>query len=373
MEVIRPHRYAALVGANYMNFLLHSMMKRYLIANACISIALLLGMISAYAAAPAMHRSHMQAPLRQMLHYIDKSGVSCNARRVADYIKNGADPNGHVLNVYPLILALVKSANQCARTLIAAGARSGIVASVAHGENTALDALAGARRCDPGLLRKLVKLGANPNYPPGDYSPLQADAIAKNVKCAAALIAAGANVNYDHGGTPLIIAQWPGWYGVDLRGRFNLTKLLLAHGANPNMHTKRSGMTALFSAVGLAKPFAPCVQCAKLLLKAGANPNVVDSKGQTPLLWALDPEHGTTPEAIRVLVSGGANVNLADPKTGETPLMAAAARGNRATLDVVLDAGANRCMRDKKGRTASDYARAYHHLKVAALLACRAH
>lgn len=306
--------------------------------------------------------------------YVFRTKIRCDPEKLRRLVKKGANPNYETSAGSLLDLAIVEDANSCAMELLKLGATHGITSPDSAGVY-AINMEVSTSTCDVALLRRLLKRGARLKET-GVSPPLYLDMFQKNVRCAQFLIHRGANVNAygrDRGATPLMVAQFHSRTASSVGKRLAMTRLLIEAGANVN-EQQRMGMTALFFAVGLAsRGLVPCVHCAELLLQAGANPNVVDSKGQTPLLWALDPEHGTTPEAIRVLVSGGANVNLADPKTGETPLMAAAARGNRATLDVVLDAGANRCMRDKKGRTASDYARAYHHLKVAALLACRAH
>src|SRR5699024_3031300 len=109
-------------------------------------------------------------------------------------------------------------------------------------------------------------------------------------------------------------------------------------------------------------------KCARLLIAAGADPNLMNQTGQTPLLWSLSQKRETTLAAVKTLVAGGADVNLANPKTGETPLMAAAMKGDEKIVHYLLDHGANRNKKNRKGQTAADYARKAHHEKIVELL-----
>lgn len=349
----------------------------------CVGLVLLLGAVSACSATPtASNDSQPQLESVKMVRYIVRTKASCDPSKVEGYLNNGADATSEVDYNSPLIWALSKGADQCALTLVSAGARNGIIVPLKWVGGTALGVASGANYCSAKVIRKLLKLGADPNRSWPGQSPLGSAALAKNVACAAALIAAGSDVNFDRnprGITPLMWAQLPGFRNDDndLQNRVRMTKLLLIHGAKLGMTTKlvenqlrQSGQTALFFAVALAKPIASCTACAGLLLKAGADPNRVDGAGRTPLLWALGPKHRTTLAAVRVLVESGARINLANPKTGETPLMVASAEGYGQIVHFLLNKGANRCVSDKHGRTATDYARMHHHLEIAALVAC---
>jgi ankyrin repeat protein len=78
------------------------------------------------------------------------------------------------------------------------------------------------------------------------------------------------------------------------------------------------------------------VESLTFLLDKGADPNSANQAGATPLIYAA-----WNFERSRILVQHGANVNAAT-KQGITPLLvAAAAHGNRKTIDYLLDKGAD--------------------------------
>lgn len=248
--------------------------------------------------------------------------------------------------------------------------------------NLAIDAAlsyeANSSFCRASLIDFLIDRGANPNrdsvapqYPPlleavgnGDYS------------CSRALLRAGARVRGPgsgrHVGGLLLYTQLTtGMHHK--RNQSRITALLLHAGANPNVKGPR-GVTAIFLAVSvLPLPGQSCLRCVRLLLQAGANPNVINKRGQTPLLWGLQQKTRVPLETIKVLVEGGAHVNQANPRTGETPLMAAARLGNIKVVDYLLGHGARRCTRDKRGWTAADYALGSEVGSLAAPLACPRH
>ena len=103
--------------------------------------------------------------------------------------------------------------------------------------------------------------------------------------------------------------------------------LLLAHGANINK-CNRFGTALTFAA---AKDDLPLV---KFLVSRGADVNARDAYG-TVLEGAV--EH---PNVVRFLVKHGAKVDLAG-KWDTTPLMLAARNGNLASVNILLQHGAN--------------------------------
>src|SRR5205823_1779348 len=82
--------------------------------------------------------------------------------------------------------------------------------------------------------------------------------------------------------------------------------------------------------------------------------------------------HGASPILIaRLVVERGAPVNARQGTSGLgfTPLMEAALNGQTEMVDLLLEHGADRTMRDEKGHTAGDYARQNGHGALADHLA----
>lgn len=157
---------------------------------------------------------------------------------------------------------------------------------------------------------------------------------------------------------------------------------LLKEGIDVNQ-TDRSGFTALHYATGLGE-----TEILNTLLTNGANVNARGTLGETPLVFASDKcdkesmtillEHGADPTLsfvsdehniiftpllfaanrgcgtaiIDLLLSSGLSVNYVEPSSGYTPLILAASGGNLATVEALVNAGANINHQDKDGISA---------------------
>jgi len=180
------------------------------------------------------------------------------------------------------------------------------------------------------------------------------------------------------GSTPLMIAIHSGHPAV--------ARMLLEAGAGVGA-INAMGETALAEAA-----YADDEATGELLLKKGAKAGVVDRYGKSPicyaaargatrlvgelldagvdvnaryggqltaLMWASGfPDQTPTAHAVatvRLLIAHGAKLDLVDDR-GRSALMTAAALNRFDTARALLDAGANRGLRDKVGKSAADLA-----------------
>src|SRR5882672_4430766 len=155
---------------------------------------------------------------------------------------------------------------------------------------------------------------------PGDafYSAIRANDLPR----LNAMLAAGANVNEkdERDITPLMYSAWV--------GSADAMKVLLEHGADPNL-TNSSGSTALMlSATEMAK--------VRLLVDRGANVNAVSARGRTALLLAAMSDRSA--DIVRLLISAGADVKVVD-QMKVTALHAAALGNDAETVRLLLEAG----------------------------------
>jgi ankyrin repeat protein len=162
------------------------------------------------------------------------------------------------------------------------------------------------------MIEILLDAGANPNAQLKLFPPYRAVGPDR-----------GADLMLTMGATPLLRAA--------KAGDVEAVRLLLAHGANPNLPNIQ-GVTPLMAAAGLGsneidtrgrfKTQPDQIASIDLLVKAGADVNAHDSRGQTALhgaaLFGYD-------EVIKDLVAHNADINAKDAK-GMTPLDSAMGR-----------------------------------------------
>jgi uncharacterized protein len=180
------------------------------------------------------------------------------------------------------------------------------------------------------MIKILLDAGANPNAQLKLFPPYRAVGPDR-----------GADMMLTMGATPLLRAA--------KAGDAEATRLLLEHGANPNLPNIQ-GITPVMAAAGLGsneidtrgrfKTQPEQVACIDLLVKAGGDVNARDGRGQTALhgaaLFGYD-------EVIKDLVAHNADINAKDSK-GMTPLDSAMGRagghGRGGTSIIVHDATA---------------------------------
>lgn len=156
-----------------------------------------------------------------------------------------------------------------------------------------------ARRGDIGAVSALLKTGANPNR--GD----------------------------DRGDTPLMEAV--------RQDNLELTQILLDAGTTPNI--KGRGYTPLGVAARNGN-----ARLAEMLLQAGADPDRKSSDGDTPLHSAALMGY---PQVIRILARSRPNTKLFNME-GLSPLAVAAANGQYAAAQALIEIGAPADWGDKK-------------------------
>jgi ankyrin repeat protein len=133
-----------------------------------------------------------------------------------------------------------------------------------------------ANRQDAGLVEQFIANGAKPD--PGDHSGLDEAISNKNQRIFDDLVRAGANAG-----------------AIDLssciqNGQVAMAKTLLDAGANPDPPHPMENRNTVYWAVYYNQP-----EILKLLLAHGANPNLKDDYGDTPLSSAQQFHHDLVP------------------------------------------------------------------------------
>ncbi|XP_043816335.1 putative ankyrin repeat protein RF_0381 isoform X2 [Manihot esculenta] len=165
----------------------------------------------------------------------------------------------------------------------------------------------------------LIEHGADPSIPSDlGATALHHSAGIGNIELTTYLLSKGVEVDSESdAGTPLI---WAAGHAQP-----DALKVLLEHHANPNAETE-DNITPVLSAVA-----AGSLACIESLVQAGADVNVV-AGGATPLHIAAD---NGSPEILNCLLKVGADPNVAD-EDGQKPIQVAAARGNRAAVEILF-------------------------------------
>jgi ankyrin repeat protein len=246
----------------------------------------------------------------------------------------GADANAQLFSGETPLMAAARQGNLATvRALLAAGADPS--AQEKNGGQNALMWAIAERHSE--VTEELVRHKADVNARSKNGSTALMFAAQGDADSARILLAAGAHPNDampDWGGTPLIIAS--------SMGRTNVMAVLLDHGADPNI-VDLNGFTALHAAVRDSDYGADrasrttAAASVKVLLAHGANPNIrihqekqsvrtvneISLEGATPLALAAEVN---SLDAIKALVEGGADPLIATEQ-GTTPLILAVGAG----------------------------------------------
>lgn len=160
----------------------------------------------------------------------------------------------------------------------------------------------------------------------------------------------------DEHGTPLI--KWCAYYGD-----VSALRYLVSGGANLNLLGKNYDLN------GAA--FHGHWQLCQYLLEEGADPNLVNEQNGESILHSVlsQPNRPVNNLIVRLLLAYGADVNskttpnresgafMRDALTkGETPLHRAADFGNEESIQILLDAGADKTAKDINGESPLSWA-----------------
>ncbi len=189
-----------------------------------------------------------------------------------------------------------------------------------------------------------ISLGADVN----DFEVLKAVIQGNSLDVYKVVVPAGYNMNYDHGG---MIGGPLCWVGNDVP----LAAYLLSHGANPNSDRQ----TLIYQPLALAaRNPNDSIEMIELFLRHGSQ---IDRSGAL----IVASQYGNL-EAVRCLISYGANVNLirytdtiifTRPNQAESGLHRAIKGGHKAVVTLLLENGADMSLENANGKTALDVAR----------------
>ncbi|MGO8797876.1 MAG: ankyrin repeat domain-containing protein [Roseiarcus sp.] len=137
-------------------------------------------------------------------------------------------------------------------------------------------------------------------------------------------------------------------------GNAELARMLLARKAAPDTVDATGKGVIIYAA---ARGAAGVVE---MLLDAGVDPNRRYHADLTALMWAAGhPDNVSDADAlqtVKLLLSRGATIDFVDDR-GMSALMIAASLDHAAIARALLEAGADRGLRDKNGKSAADLAR----------------
>ncbi|PWQ93574.1 ankyrin repeat domain-containing protein [Leucothrix arctica] len=254
-----------------------------------------------------------------------------NISRIKWYLDAGYDVNTRNKDgITPLFIAAVKGDDVFFHELISKGAKISILAN--DNSNLLLAAVMGENL---SLIRYLIGKGQDINKPAKEGNTSLHVAFARlNTYIITLLLQEGADptIANDKGDTGTSLAkQWK--LDIDRLKVLDIQK------------RDNDGWTALMLAavkndrVGL-----------KNLIDKGADVNTTDKHGSTSLMHARDLQ------VLKILLTNKANINVMD-NFGETALMSAAGFGNTGKVKFLLENGADKSLKNKKGQLAADLAK----------------
>jgi palmitoyltransferase len=192
-----------------------------------------------------------------------------------------------------------------------------------------LDIFAAARQGRIDQIRALIEAGRArvTDTDDDDITPLHLAVITGRVPACAYLIEQGAQVNAFGGSVPATPLQW-----AARKGLVEVIDLLIQHGANPRLVDPQD-----FSCVHSVTHSSDYWALLYILCQPDIAVDERDNMGLTPLHWAAQQGDKIS---VEVLLNFGANPNLVD-RNGLTALHWAASGGNRTCISRLLEVGAD--------------------------------
>ena len=195
-----------------------------------------------------------------------------------------------------------------------------------------------ARSADPVAMKAALAAGGGTEAPErmSQRTALHFACESGNMEIVKMLLDAKANPNAQDrtGKTPVTVAAE--------RGKTDVLKALLAVGGDVNARDQVQGSPLLWAS-GLGT-----TETVLILLNANANPNIQDVNGMTPLMWAAGVGK---PETVTLLLAKGADAKAIDRLTGESALMRALRTGKTETVKIILAANPDIGVRNSLGMT----------------------
>jgi ankyrin repeat protein len=220
-----------------------------------------------------------------------------------------------------------------------------VVFDLNHPMNRELPGWLAAAYKDPETLQVLIHAGASKDDQRDKDEALRNAAAAGQLDSVRALIAYGADPNFDPTQLVPTAADTPvgnALINAVASGNLDMVREILRYHPNVNARDAQ-GRTALFAVRDslVTTNVSDRLECVRLLVAAGADVNARDNSGNTPLHFAK------TAEMAEELLRLGADVNARN-NVGETPIFTTLERA----IPVLFQHGADPTVRNNKGQTA---------------------
>ena len=267
------------------------------------------------------------------IHYAVVGG--CSKQTLQPIIDHGADINAiNEDDLTALMIACQKGNVEAINVLLNAGGDSNVTDTMG---STWIHHAAGGI-CSKVTLQAIIDRSADVNATNNhSTTALMMACERRNAETVNVLLQAGADPNIadTEGFTSIQIATLGGCNKETLQA-------VIDYGADVNAANKNS-ITALMMACGRGN-----VEAINALLNAGADSNITNTKGLTCIHYAV--VGGCSKQTLQAIVDHGADINATN-EDNLTALMGACQKGNVEAINVLLNAGADSNITDTKGLT----------------------